>query len=86
MLMAHPAVLHPLVEEYEALVTVLNSQDSEQTSRRLEDVSYTLCVATGTRDIDAALVAARFHLPGALPYDDSILAPDHLDPEAAASS
>lgn len=76
MLMAHPAVLRPMVEEYKALVTLPSGQDSEKIRRRLEDVSYTLCVATGTRDIDAALVAARLHLSGALPYDDSVLAPD----------
>lgn len=86
MLMAHPAVLRPLVEEYKALVTLLSSQDSAESRQRLEDVSYTLCVATGTRDIDGALVAARSHLAGVLPYGDSGLAPDHLDLEAAESS
>ncbi|GGX90927.1 hypothetical protein GCM10010358_51160 [Streptomyces minutiscleroticus] len=71
MLMAHPAVLSDLIKQYEAL-TALNAQDGDETARqRLEDVTYTLCVATGTRDIDSALVAARHRLPGARPHDDS---------------
>jgi hypothetical protein len=77
--MAHPAVLRPLVEEYEALITSSRTRDGEKAARRLEDVSYTLCVATGTRDIDSALAAARFHLPGARPHDDSILSEDHSE-------
>jgi hypothetical protein len=81
MLMAHPAVLHPLVKEYETLVTSPSGQGGEKIRQRLEDVSYTLCVATGTRDIDAALVAAHLRLPGARRYDDSVVDPDHLDPE-----
>ncbi|MZG01839.1 DUF5133 domain-containing protein, partial [Streptomyces sp. SID5614] len=37
------------------------------------DVAYTLCVSTGTNDVDSALVAARHRLPGARPEDDSVL-------------
>jgi hypothetical protein len=69
MLMAHPAVLNDLVDRYQTL-SLLNAKDPE-VRRRLEDVSYTLCVATGTSDIDAALLAARLRLPGARPHDDS---------------
>ncbi|MEU6340775.1 DUF5133 domain-containing protein [Streptomyces sp. NPDC046977] len=72
MLMAHPAVLNDLVDRYETL-HVLDPADPE-VRRRLEDVSYTLCVATGTGDVDAALVAARLRLPGARPLDDSAVA------------
>ncbi|NEE26662.1 DUF5133 domain-containing protein, partial [Streptomyces sp. SID7982] len=39
----------------------------------MDDVAYTLCVSTGTRDVDSALVAARHRLPGARPADDSVL-------------
>lgn len=39
----------------------------------MDDVAYTLCVSTGTRDVDVALVAARHQLPGARPQDDSVL-------------
>ncbi|MFF4098775.1 DUF5133 domain-containing protein [Streptomyces sp. NPDC001903] len=33
-----------------------------------------LCVATGTTDVHAALIAARHHLPGTGTLDDSVLA------------
>ncbi|MEU3983240.1 DUF5133 domain-containing protein [Streptomyces sp. NPDC026672] len=73
MLMAHPAVLRKLVDQYTAL-KVLHAEDgSPEVRQRLDDISYTLCVSTGTCDVDAALVAARYHLPGARPEDDSIL-------------
>ncbi|MDX3076931.1 DUF5133 domain-containing protein [Streptomyces sp. NPDC088354] len=72
MLMAHPAVLNDLVDRYETL-RVLDPADPV-VRRRLEDVSYTLCVATGTSDVDAALIAARLRLPGARPLDDSAVA------------
>ncbi|MEU4040100.1 DUF5133 domain-containing protein [Streptomyces collinus] len=73
MLTAHPAVLANLIEQYETL-RILHAEDgSPEVRRRMDDVAYTLCVATGTRDIDAALVAARHQLPGARPQDDSLL-------------
>ncbi|MFJ6438391.1 DUF5133 domain-containing protein [Streptomyces sp. NPDC091416] len=76
MLMAHPAVLRNLIAQYEALAAVDASQaDSAQVRQRMNDVAYTLCVSTGTRDIDAALIAARHRLPGARPLDDSVLNP-----------
>lgn len=71
MLMAHPAVLQNLVEQYETLVALHAESGTPQSRRRLADVTYTLCVSTGTRDIDAALIAARFNLPGARALDDS---------------
>ncbi|MEU2773594.1 DUF5133 domain-containing protein [Streptomyces sp. NPDC007162] len=73
MLMAHPAVLMNLVEQYETL-RALNADDgSEEVRCRMADIAYTLCVATGTKDIDAALIAARHRLPGARTEDDSLL-------------
>ncbi|SEB65418.1 protein of unknown function [Streptomyces sp. 2131.1] len=75
MLMAHPAVLRDLIENHEALMAVGAAEaESAEVRRRLDDVAYTLRVCTGTRDIDAALVAARHQLPGARPLDDSVLA------------
>lgn len=71
MLMAHPAVLNDLVDRYQTLCTL--NPENAVVRRRLEDVSYTLCLATGTSDIDAALLAARLHLPGARPHDDSTI-------------
>ncbi|WP_411082231.1 DUF5133 domain-containing protein [Streptomyces sp. cmx-18-6] len=61
MLMAHPAVLEELLRRYEELLAQ-HGEGHEGASRRLEDVSYTLCVSTGTRDVAAALVAARAQL------------------------
>ncbi|MFH8348980.1 DUF5133 domain-containing protein [Streptomyces sp. NPDC018045] len=73
MLLAHPAVLRDLVEQYETL-RVLNAADgSPEVRQRMDDVAYTLCVSTGTRDVDTALVAARHRLPGARVEDDSVL-------------
>ncbi|MEU4797829.1 DUF5133 domain-containing protein [Streptomyces sp. NPDC023327] len=73
MLMAHPAVLKDLVEQYETLRTLHAEDGSAEARQRMEDVAYTLCVSTGTRDIEAALVAARHCLPGARVEEDSLL-------------
>ncbi|MER7698026.1 MULTISPECIES: DUF5133 domain-containing protein [unclassified Streptomyces] len=61
MLMAHPAVLEELLRRYDELKAG-RGKDAREVTRRLEDVSYTLCVTTGTRDIASALVAARGQL------------------------
>ena len=73
MLMAHPAVLTDLIEQYETLRTLHAEEGDEAVRRRMADITYTLCVATGTSDIDTALVAARYRLPGARVEDDSLL-------------
>ncbi|MEJ8633094.1 DUF5133 domain-containing protein [Streptomyces sp. NPDC006475] len=73
MLMAHPAVLRNLIEQYETLKVLHAEAGSAEVRRRMDDVAYTLCVSTGTRDVDAALIAARHRLPGARPQDDSLL-------------
>ncbi|GHB60367.1 DUF5133 domain-containing protein [Streptomyces xanthochromogenes] len=73
MLMAHPVVLRDLLAEYEVLVALNAADGDEMTRQRLDDVTYTLCVSTGTKDIDAAVVAARHRLPGARTFDDSVL-------------
>ncbi|WNO70216.1 MULTISPECIES: DUF5133 domain-containing protein [unclassified Streptomyces] len=74
MLLAHPAVLKDLVEQYETLRALHAEKGSPGVRQRMEDVAYTLCVSTGTRDVDAALIAARHRLPGARPEDDSLVA------------
>ncbi|MFC8008514.1 DUF5133 domain-containing protein [Streptomyces olivaceus] len=65
MLMAHPAVLRNLLEQYEAL-TALNASEAadHEVRQRMDDVAYTLCVSTATRDLDAALMAARHQMSG----------------------
>lgn len=71
--MAHPAVLRNLIEQYETLKVLQAENGGKEVRRRMDDLAYTLCVSTGTRDVDAALIAARHRLPGARPEDDSIL-------------
>ncbi len=62
MLVAHPAVLKDLIEEYETLQALYTGNGGRSVQQRLDDVSYTLCVSTGTRDIDTALSTARQQL------------------------
>ncbi|MFF8400575.1 DUF5133 domain-containing protein [Streptomyces sp. NPDC014846] len=67
MLMANPAVLRNLVDQYEAL-TALHAEDGGAEARqRIQDVAYGLCVSMGTRDVDRALAAARRQLSGTGP-------------------
>ncbi|MFF3763602.1 DUF5133 domain-containing protein [Streptomyces sp. NPDC001922] len=73
MLMAHPVVLQKLVEQYETLHLLQAGEGGAAVRRRMDDIAYTLCVSTGTRDVDSALVAARHRLPGARVEDDSAL-------------
>ncbi len=73
MLMAHSAVLGKTLQQYEILRELHAEEGTPEARRRLDDVAYSLCIATGTNDIDAALVAARHRLPGARPHDDSLL-------------
>ncbi|MEV6839253.1 DUF5133 domain-containing protein [Streptomyces sp. NPDC051133] len=84
MLMAHPAVLQDLIAQYEALALLGAEESTPQARQRLADISYTLCVATGTKDVDMALIAARHRLSGARPEDDSLLRPAVPAPSAPA--
>lgn len=71
--MAHPVVLRSLIEQYETLQALQAEKGGDEVRRRMDDLAYTLCVSTGTRDVDTALIAARHRLPGARPEDDSVL-------------
>jgi hypothetical protein len=72
MLMAHPTVLRTLVERYETLRALTDEQHTNgsddhgitdpRIGQQLLDTVYTLCVSTGTREITAALAAAREHI------------------------
>lgn len=62
--MPNPTVLRELLEQYESLQAEAAAGDDE-VSRRLEDLAYTLCVSTGTRDVSDALAAARRQLADA---------------------
>ncbi|MGW4870487.1 DUF5133 domain-containing protein [Streptomyces chartreusis] len=67
MLTPHPAILRGLVEEYEALMA--HKGDRPDAGRRhelrVQDLAYTLCVSTGTREVGQALARARDMLAAA---------------------
>ncbi len=69
MLMVHLSVLSRLVSDYEALSRQDGQDGDPVVRRRKDDLAYTLCVSTGTRDIDTALAAARHRLARADPED-----------------
>ncbi|MDQ0955043.1 hypothetical protein QFZ24_008966 [Streptomyces phaeochromogenes] len=60
MLMPHPATLRRLVDEYEALTAPEGEGGAvAKPDQRAQDLAYTLCVSTGTRDVMRALERAR---------------------------
>ena len=63
---ANPSLLRELVERCETLRRHAASGGSPEVARRLEDATYTLCVVTGTRQLDAALSVARRQLAAAM--------------------
>ncbi|MEU9096850.1 DUF5133 domain-containing protein [Streptomyces sp. NPDC048361] len=73
MLMAHPAVLRNLMDQYDVLRILHAEHGTAEVRRRMDDTIYTLCVLTGTRDIDAALHTARHQLCGVRPHDDALV-------------
>ncbi|WP_129837807.1 DUF5133 domain-containing protein [Streptomyces sp. RFCAC02] len=73
MLMAHPTVLRNLIDEYEALRILQADTGGPDVRQRMEDVAYTLCVSTGTRQVDDALAVARRQLEGTPAADTAVL-------------
>jgi len=69
VLMPHPAILRRLVEEYEALVAEGPEEALTRTDGRAQELAYTLCVSTGTREIGRALETARRQLAEAYRAD-----------------
>ncbi|MFG3008333.1 DUF5133 domain-containing protein [Streptomyces calvus] len=69
MLKPHPTVLRRLVEEYETLTAAgtgtATAGGPTVPNARINDLAYTLCVSTGTRDVRHALATARRWLAGA---------------------
>ncbi|WP_328355155.1 DUF5133 domain-containing protein [Streptomyces sp. NBC_00457] len=61
MLMPHPAILRRLVEEYETVMAHDGDGEPDTGRRdlRARDLAYTLCVSTGTREVEQALETAR---------------------------
>ncbi|MFF1380498.1 DUF5133 domain-containing protein [Streptomyces sp. NPDC058308] len=62
MLRPDPAILDALLNTYSTLRAQQVAEDSPEIRRRLDDVSYTLCVSTGTRTVEAAVAAATAQL------------------------
>ncbi|MFD3481383.1 DUF5133 domain-containing protein [Streptomyces sp. NPDC058695] len=64
--MPHPAILRNLLEQYKTLLAQETENGTVPTRRDLDDVTYTLCVSTGTLTIKGALAAAQQQLDAAL--------------------
>ncbi|GAA0464986.1 DUF5133 domain-containing protein [Streptomyces olivaceiscleroticus] len=62
MLLPSPETLRNLVARYEELQVRHSEEGSYETARCLEDITYTLCVSTGTRTPEDALAVAERHL------------------------
>ena len=58
VLMPDPKYVRTLLSRYADFQTRLMVQPNPELRRQLDEVSYTLCVSTGTRTIQEALVAA----------------------------
>ncbi|MFG1665004.1 DUF5133 domain-containing protein [Streptomyces sp. Y7] len=59
MLTASPSLLRELIERCETLQRRLATQHTADIARQLDNATYTLCVITGTRQLDTALFVAR---------------------------
>jgi len=62
VLKPHPLILRDLVKQYEEFRARESERSSYETRRQLADLSYTLCVSTGTRTVEAALAFAARQL------------------------
>jgi hypothetical protein len=71
MLIPHPTVLRRLVEEYESASAEDTETSAGRVSPRTQDLAYTLCVSTGTRDVAQALEAAHAMLAATCEGADS---------------
>ena len=59
MLIPHPAMLRKLVHNFETLRNRYATDPTAENRRQMNDAAYTVCVTTGTRDIDTALIIAH---------------------------
>jgi hypothetical protein len=82
MLMPHPATLRKLVEEYQALAALESAEGVTKSGQRAQDLAYTLCVSTGTRDVQQALDYARQYLAAAGEQVVPAVVPLHARPAA----
>ncbi|WP_459753850.1 DUF5133 domain-containing protein [Streptomyces sennicomposti] len=65
VLMPHPEFLRKLVHEYETALAEEAASAVAVRTTRAQDLAYTLCVSTGTREVRAALETARHMLAAA---------------------
>ena len=56
---SHPSVLDALSARYTALRARFARDGDVEVRTRMNDTAYTLCVVTGTREVDSALMVAR---------------------------
>ncbi|MFD3548676.1 DUF5133 domain-containing protein [Streptomyces sp. NPDC058655] len=75
MLKPAPAVLRGLLSRYADAQITLIREDSPAVRLKLENVSFTLCVATATTNIQDALVAADAMLAAPSPAPGVVPAP-----------
>ncbi|CAM5331219.1 DUF5133 domain-containing protein [Streptomyces chartreusis] len=66
MITAHPSLLRDLIERCETLSRRMAVHPSADTARQFEDATYTLCIITGTRQLDMALFVARHQMAAAV--------------------
>ena len=65
MLVPDPKAVRKLLTRYAVLRIAQSERQRPQTAAELNDVSYTLCVITGTTDIGEAIVEADVLLAAA---------------------
>ncbi|MFG2307244.1 DUF5133 domain-containing protein [Streptomyces sp. NPDC048566] len=65
MLVPDPKVVRRLLTRYAALQIAYAEKETLETARRLEDVTYTLCVMTGKTGVHEAVAAADAMLAAA---------------------
>ncbi|POX46429.1 DUF5133 domain-containing protein [Streptomyces sp. Ru72] len=64
MLVPDPKAVRRLLTRYASLRIALAERETPEAVRELADVSYTLCVMTGTKDVRDAVAAADALLDG----------------------
>lgn len=58
----HPTALRKLITRYETLQAAYAREGGLQARSVMNDAAYVLCLATGTRDVDTALLVGRHRL------------------------
>ncbi|MDI5964873.1 DUF5133 domain-containing protein [Streptomyces sp. SL13] len=60
----HPPALRKLITRYETLRAAYVTAGDPQARSVMNEAAYTLCLATGTRDVDTALLVGQHRLSG----------------------